>query len=105
MRLVRIPVESRLLLFIASVLVPRGLRAEWRMEWDGEIWWWIATQPDAGRTIRERLALALHCAGAISDGFCLRFEDEQRLVGLRTTLRGPRACLAAGGALIALIGF
>jgi hypothetical protein len=93
-----------MLLFAASVLVPRALRVEWRMEWDGEIWWWIATQPEAARTIRERLALAVHCAGAICDGICLWFEDEDRLAGLRTAMRGPGACLAAGLSLIALIG-
>lgn len=104
MRFVRIPLESRLLLFAASVLVPRTLREDWRMEWDGEIWWWITTQPEAAHTGRERLALAFHCAGAISDGFCLWFEDEQRLPRLRTVLQGPRACLAAGVSLVALIG-
>ncbi len=104
MRFVRIPVESRLLLLAASVLVPRGLRADWRMEWDGEIWWWITTQPEAAHTVRERLALAFHCAGAISDAFCLWFQDEHRLARLRTVLRGPRACLAAGVSLVALIG-
>jgi hypothetical protein len=104
MRFVRIPFESRLLLVAASALVPRAVRAEWRMEWDGEIWWWITTQPEAAHTIWERLALALHCAGAISDGLCLWFEEEDRLAALRTALRGPGACLAAGVLLVALIG-
>jgi len=104
MRVVRIPLESRLLLFAASVIVPRALRADWRMEWDGEIWWWITTQPEAALSAQERLALALLCAGAICDGFCLWFEDEYRLASLRTALRGPRACLTAGVFLIAVIG-
>jgi MacB-like periplasmic core domain len=104
MRFVRTPLESRLLLFAASVLVPRCLRADWRREWDGEIWWWLTTQPESAHVVRERLALALHCAGAISDGFCLWFEDEYRLARLGTVLRGPRACLAAGVSLVALIG-
>src|SRR5260221_6469449 len=104
MRFVRIPVESRLLLLAASVLVPRGLRADWRMEWDGEIWWWITTQPEAAHTVRERLALAFHCAGAISDAFCLWFQDEHRLGPLRNLLRGARASLADRVVLGALIG-
>jgi hypothetical protein len=74
------------------------------MEWDGEIWWWITTQPEAACTVRKRLALAFQCSGAISDGFCLWFEDEYRLAGLRTVMRGPGACLAAGVSLIAVIG-
>ena len=104
MRFVRTPPESRLLLWAASVLVPRALRADWRREWDGEVWWWIATQPEAARTLRQRLALAGHCAGAIRDGICLWFEDEDRLGGPRAALRRPGACLAAGLSLIASIG-
>lgn len=104
MRLVRTPLESRLLLRAASTLVPRVLRADWRREWDGEVWWWISTQPELAHTLGERLSLALHCAGAISDAFWLRLGDEQRLAGLRTTLRKPSVCLAGGVSLIVLIG-
>jgi len=74
------------------------------MEWEGEIWWWITMQPDAGRSPQERLALVFHCAGAIADGLCLWFEDEDRIAGLRAALRKPGACLAAGMLLLALIG-
>lgn len=104
MRFVRIPLESRLLLFAASILVPRDLRLDWRTEWDGELWWWITTQPEGAHTMRERLALAALCAGAISDGFCLRLECEDRRASLRSALGGPAACLATGFCLIALIG-
>jgi len=104
MTFVRIPLESRLLLLAASFLIPRTQRADWRMEWDGEIWWWITTQPEAGHSVRERISLAIHCAGAFSDGFCLWLEDECLLAGLRAMLRGPQACLAAGVLLIAIIG-
>src|SRR4051794_11152542 len=101
---VRIPPESRLFLLAASFFIPNAQRADWRMEWEGEVWWWITTQPEAGRSVRERLALAIHCAGAISDGFCLWLEDEYLLARLRAILRGPQACLAAGVLLIAIIG-
>jgi hypothetical protein len=104
MTFVPIPLESRLLLLAASLFIPRTQRTDWRMEWDGEVWWWITSQPEAGRSVRERLALAIHCAGAISDGFCLWLEDEDLLAGLHALLRGPQACLAAGVLLIAIIG-
>ena len=104
MTLVRIPFESRLLLLAASFFIPSARRADWRMEWEGEVWWWVSTQPEAGRSVRERLALAIHCAGAISDGFCLWLEEEDLLAGIRARLRGPQACLAAGVLLIAMIG-
>jgi hypothetical protein len=103
-RFFRIPLESRLLLAVASAVVPRRLKNEWRMEWEGEIWWWIATQPDAGRSVRERLALISHCVGAIADGFCLWFADEDRLAGMRAEFRKPLACFVAGMFLLALLG-
>jgi hypothetical protein len=93
-----------MLLSAASILVPRSLRADWRREWEGEIWWWIVTQPGAAHTLAERLALAFHCAGAVSDGFSLWLDDEDRVVRLRAVLGGPGACLAAGLLLIGLIG-
>jgi len=104
MTLVAIPIESRLLLLAASLFIPRAQRAEWRMEWDGEVWWWIASQPEAGHSVRERLTLAIHCAGAVADGFCFWLEDESPLAGLRAVLRGPQACLAPGVLSIAIIG-
>jgi hypothetical protein len=58
MTFVPIPLESRLLLLAASLFIPRTQRTDWRMEWDGEVWWWITSQPEAGRSVRERLALA-----------------------------------------------
>jgi len=102
--IVRIPLESRILLAAASLLVPLRVRNDWRMEWEGEIWWWITTQPDAGRSVQERLALVCHCAGAILDGLCLWLEDEDRTAALRAALRKPGACLAAGMLLLTLIG-
>src|SRR5215471_2045297 len=104
MTFARIPLESRLLLLAASFFIPRSQQPDWRREWDGEIWWWISTQPQAGHSVRERLALAIHCAGAVSDGFCLWLEDEYPLARLRAMLRGPQACLAAGVLLITIIG-
>jgi hypothetical protein len=102
--IVRIPLESRLLLAAASAFVPRRLRTEWRKEWEGEIWWWITMQPDVGQSVRERLALAFHCAGAMVDGLCLGVEDEDRIAALHAALRKPGVCLAAGMLLLALVG-
>ena len=99
MRPLRIPAESRLLLWLAAALVPAPRRREWRMEWEGEIWWWMAAQPEAARSARERAALAAHCAGALKDGACLWLEQG----GRRPDWRGPRACLAAGLALLAVL--
>jgi hypothetical protein len=74
------------------------------MEWEGEIWWWITTQRDAGRSVQERLTLVAHCTGAITDGFSLWLDEEDRLAGLHAEFRKPRACLAAGMFLLVLLG-
>jgi hypothetical protein len=104
MRFVRTPLESRALLAAASVLVPRPLKAEWRREWDGEVWWWASTQPGAGRAPRERMALAIHCCGAIADALYLRSEDAAPIAAFRLLWLRPSSCLAGLVLLLAFIG-
>lgn len=102
---VQVPLESRLLLSAASLLVPPAERLEWRREWDGEIWWWIVTQPGAGRAAAERVTLAVHCWGAVKDAFCLCQQHQDRTARLRAAFSGPGALLAGAITLIALIAF
>ena len=104
MRMVRTPVESRFLLCLGAILVPRALRPEWRMEWEGELWWWISSQTGSANSLRERLSLAVHSAGAITDGLCLRFGCGALRSRFLRASRGPFAMLAAGMALLAVIG-
>jgi len=104
MRFLRTPLESRLLLSIASTFVPRRLRAEWRREWDGEIWWWASTRPGGGQTARERIALAMHCCGALRDACCLRREENELTASLGRLLRRPATCLAGAILMLAVAG-
>jgi hypothetical protein len=81
----RVPIESRVLLSVASALVPREERCDWRREWDAEIWWWL------GSHTGERLRLAVHCAGALKDAAYLRatlLEDYQRRESRRNEIVG-----------------
>ena len=84
----RVPIESRTLLAAAAALVPREERAEWRREWDAEIWWWL------GSHTGERLRLAVHCAGALKDAAYLRATHGDAIATLRRAAGSPGACLA-----------
>lgn len=56
----QVPAESRLLIVLASLLVPNRDRVDWRHEWLGELWHWMH-----GRTrpaILQRAASAFHDA-------------------------------------------
>lgn len=70
----KLPPESALLLWAAALLVPRGRRADWRREWEAELWWWRSSTPDP-----TRFALARHVRGALADASCLRFEERPRI--------------------------
>jgi hypothetical protein len=98
----RIPLESRLLLACASRLVPRALRADWRREWDAEVWWWMNGRLDA-QSIGMRVRLAAHCLGAFSDARCLRSEADVPPVPALAWFRTPGACLVVLVLLLALV--
>ncbi len=91
-----VPVESRLLLNAAEALVPPAERSDWRREWDAEIWWWLSSHTG------ERLQLALHCAGAITDAIYLR-ASQLDTAPLRRALGTPSACLAILVVLLAAV--
>ncbi len=93
----RVPVESRVLLAVASALVPREQRAEWRREWDAEIWWWL------GSHTGERLRLAVHCTGALKDAAYLRATHGDAIGVLRRAAGSPGACLAGLALLVAAV--
>jgi hypothetical protein len=82
-----LPFESRLLLATAAAVVPSSRRSEWRREWEAELWCWMQGLPNAGRSLLERVQLAIHCCGAMSDAMCIRRADDgfgtrlQRLAG------------------------
>jgi len=97
---VRAPIESRWLLAAAARLVPRELRADWRREWEAEVWWWLEGQPD-GRSMETRLRLAAHCRGAFADARCLRRAREAPRGRVAAWLRTPGGCLAALVVLLA----
>jgi hypothetical protein len=85
----QLPLESRMLLAVASKLAPAELRADWRREWDAEIWWWM------GSHTGERLQLAAHCSGALCDAVYLRATESNVPATLRRIAASPATCVAA----------
>jgi hypothetical protein len=93
----RVPIESRVLMAVAAALVPPAERADWRREWDAEIWWWL------GSHTGERLRLAIHCAGALKDAAYLRASHGDAIITLRRMAGSPGTCLACLALLLAAV--
>ena len=61
------------LLRAASLILPRGQRAEWRREWHGELWHVRqACAPTGGWSCQSELEIISFCLGAFQDAYCLR---------------------------------
>jgi hypothetical protein len=93
----QVPFESRVLLAVASAVVPPSLRENWRREWEAEIWWWMGSRTGG------RLQLAAHCSGALSDAAYLRYAQTDLPAWAAAFRRSPAACLAALALLIAAV--
>lgn len=99
--------ESRLLIALASVLVPRANRAEWRAEWNAEMWhaWHLLLErgepePSAHRQLRQ------WSMGAFTDAYWCRMQvlnRESLPEEWRRRCQTPAFCLAVIGAVLALI--
>ena len=93
--------QSRLLLRIASLVVPKAKRNEWYAEWDAEIWHWAHFLYESGRlTPASRFEVAKHLWGAFSDAAWLRFNREKVLALWRNVPRTPRFCLTTIGLVL-----
>ena len=83
---------------MASWIVPRRMRSQWRLRWDSGLRdWWILVQRGE-LTSRTGPQMVRHCWGAIADAFWLRFSKRQ----LRLWVRGPAFLLAAFAAVLLL---
>ncbi len=98
----RLTPEARLLLRIAALIVPAQNREEWAREWEGELWYWLTSVPEA--TVGARLQLARHCTGAIVDAFYLRVDAEELARNASRTAGHPLFPIAAALALLLLLG-
>jgi len=94
----RAPVVCRGLIGVASRLVPRRLRSEWRARWDSGVRdWWILTE--RGELTGEAYGQMVgHCWSAFREAFWLRFSKKQ----LRHWVRGPAFLLVAAAVALLL---
>jgi MacB-like periplasmic core domain len=95
--------QSRWLLHLASLLVPRARRKEWYAEWDAEIWHWAHFLYESGRLNHAtRFEVVKHLWGAFSDAAWLRFNREKVLLLWRNVPRTSRFCLIAIGLVLVI---
>ena len=86
----------------ASLLVPGGMRAEWRREWDAELWHvrrsCAAIEGVPWRAQREVTAF---CLGAFQDAFCLRRQSAQADRFFTAPQGSAAHCMLVLGAMLA----
>jgi hypothetical protein len=96
------PVPRRLLwscwlvLRAASLIVPRQKRAEWFLEWHGEVWHWTHFLVESERlSAHTEQELLRHCWGAFLDALWHRFNRTAVLGFLHNYPLSPGFCLLA----------
>lgn len=95
-RLDRVLRSCNLLLRCASWIVPLRLRADWRREWEAEVWHWGHFLLESGRlSASTEQELLRHCRGAFADALWHRFNRALALHYLKEFLRTPKFCLLA----------
>jgi hypothetical protein len=95
---VRPPFSCRLLILVASWIVPRSARPGWRRNWDSGLWnWWILVERGE-LTSRAHPLILRHFWGAFRDALWLRFNRQR----LRYVLRGPGLVPATSAAVLVL---
>jgi hypothetical protein len=90
------------LLRAASLLVPGRLRAEWRREWRGELWYVRqACARIGGVSWQGEREVAAFCMGAFQDAFCLRRAGRQRRLPFAAMDGTAKQCLLTLLAILA----
>jgi hypothetical protein len=81
----------------ASLLVPAGQRAEWRREWEGELWHVRHQLCECGALLwPAQREVTVFCLGSVQDAWCLRRESRP------AERPEPRVSGAAGQCLLRL---
>jgi len=84
----------RALVWLASWLVPRGQRREWRALKSDQLWHWCHFLAESGQLSREKkLELATYCWGLVFEAFWARYEREGFLRRVDQVRRAPATCL------------
>jgi hypothetical protein len=96
----RPPTLARILVRVASWIVPARARPQWRARWDTALWnWWILFERGE-LTRRDRIDLISYSWGSFTDALHARISPEQ----MRHSIRSPGFVLATACAVLAVIG-
>ncbi len=94
--------RCRMIVWLASWLVPRANRVQWRSEQDRKFWHWCHFLAQSGQlTPYNRLQIARHCWATFPDAFWQRFDRQQFPSKSRRFLGSPLTLLAGLTLLIA----
>jgi hypothetical protein len=86
----------------ASLLVPGRQRAEWRREWDSELWHVRhSCSPIGGVSWRTEREVTAFCLGAFQDAFCLRRDRPQAARSLTAAQGSASHCMLVLAAVLA----
>lgn len=96
---VPLPTVWRCLISLASWIVPRRARKDWRTRWDSVVrdWWILVERGEVAGDISEQLAA--HCRAALADTLWMRFSKDN----LRRWVRGPACVVVATAATLLLL--
>ena len=95
--------QSRWLLSIARVFVPKTHRTDWYNRWSTDVWHWAHFLHESGRlNASTRLELIKHICGAFADAVWQRWNRNKAMKLLHEGPRTPRFCLLAIAALFAI---
>lgn len=86
----------------ASLLVPRSQRAEWRREWNSELWHVRHSLGSVnGVSWRAERELTAFCLGAFQDAFCLMWHRAQAHMSRKGSQSSASHCVVVLGSLLA----
>ena len=92
------------ILWLASWLVPRRQRTEWRQRQTRHVWHWANFLAESDQLDREhKLDLSRHCWGAFADAFWVRYKREPFLHRLDRLRRAPSTCLVLATLLVLVV--
>jgi len=94
-------VSCRAIVWLASWLVPREQRTDWRLQSNRHVWHWVNFLAEHGLLNRDnKLELARHCWGLFADAFWIRYQKEEFLRHADRRLRAASTCLIAACVLV-----
>jgi MacB-like periplasmic core domain len=92
------------IVWLASWLVPRQRRTEWRQQQMRAVWHWANFLAESGQLdLEHKLELARYCWGGFASAFWIRYEREPFLRRMERWWRAPSTCLVLAALLVLVV--